>query len=690
MPIVGARGAQRGAMRGRRHLGERDSSMNRAATWILIAGAVGLACGCGGGGKSLAVAAVRAKDEAPSVEVCLDRLEDIRILEMQLDDFVFRTPVGPGAPWVERIKAIPADRAAAIGLEARSRPPYDLPGSSVSASKVYVLYNEQVLAEAAAYAGQHMSFMDGLAALGVPEAGKIRNKYDGVKANQIDIAGTKGTIEGLEAELELDDTPERKKQAIPGQLEALEQQLEALEERNRTAEEALYAEVEAMKARGPVAPDAQPLAAALFYVAQHAARMEEETMVTSRLAMIQIGRAMPNLPQELQSMATRILGSVVQELGQNADAARSAQLSVSLAGGQLAISVSGLAKVDPGAVQQSLMRRLTIIRDQVTAAPTTAAKNGAMAEFEHAFFKSLAEALGVLSGNVYTPAAELPLPGVSAAAPPPAGGFGAPPAGGAPAAAGGYGAPAPAGGGFGTPPASGGYGAPAPAGGGFGTPPASGGYGAPAPAGGGFGTPPASGGYGAPASAGGGFGTPPAGGAVPPPPAGGIVPPSAAGGAVPPPPASNQCPAALCGGKITGNGIGPVALKTAMAGIGTALGRTLAPKTDATHAQPTENVNGISLTFCQDRLCRIEVTVNPPATAEGFGVGSKFSLLAKKYGQSKCVPIDAKRFGVEFEKLPGVFWISDKLNCEGIEDIDFWDRPLPGSVTLVVIGMPGK
>ena len=667
--------------------------MKRVIVWIFAVSTAYIACGCGGGGKALAVATARAKDEQPSVEVCLDRLEDVRVLSLQLDDFALRTPVGPGAPWVERIKAIPADRAMAIGAEAQTHAPYDLPGSRVSASKIYVMYNEQILAEAAAYTGPYMSFMDGLAALGVPEAGKIKNKYDGVKANHMDIAETEGTIEGLEAEADLDTTPSRRKNAIAGQVEGLKKQLESLEERNATAEEALYAEITAMKARGPVGPDMQPLAATLFFVSQHAARMEEETMVTSRLAMIQLARALPALPQELQSMASRLMTSVMEELGQAADAARGAQINVSLDGGTLAINVSGLGKVDPGAVQQSLMRRLTIVRDQVTGAPTTAAKSGAMARFEHDFFMALAEALGALSGNVYTAAADLPLPGVKAGTGP---GLGAAPSG-----------PGAGGGSWGAPPPTGGYGAPPTGGttpptGGYGAPP-TGGYGAP-PTGGTV--PPPTGGYGAPPT--GGYGAPPIGGTVPPPtggtvppPTGGTVPPPTGGtvppptgGTVPPPtggtvpPPPTQCPASLCGGRISSNGVGQIALKMPGRDAAKALARRIAPKTDASHPEPTENVNGVMISFCKDLVCRIEVTVNPPATAEGFGVGSKFSQLAKKYGQSKCAPIDAKRFGVEFEKMPGVFWISDKLDCEGIEDIDFWDRPLPGTVKNVVVGTP--
>ena len=116
--------------------------------------------------------------------------------------------------------------------------------------------------------------------------------------------------------------------------------------------------------------------------------------------------------------------------------------------------------------------------------------------------------------------------------------------------------------------------------------------------------------------------------------------------------------------------------------------RRIAPKPDAEHKFPTDNLDGILITFCNNKVCRLEATVNPPATAKGFGVGSDLGKVARKYGQSKCQPVDDKRFAVEFQGLPGVFWISDKLDCEGIEDLDYWDRPCKGKVTAVIIGTP--
>ena len=115
------------------------------------------------------------------------------------------------------------------------------------------------------------------------------------------------------------------------------------------------------------------------------------------------------------------------------------------------------------------------------------------------------------------------------------------------------------------------------------------------------------------------------------------------------------------------------------------INRRISPKVDANHKKPTDNIDGIFISFCAGMVCRMEATVSPPTTTKGLGVGSKLATVAKKYGQSKCSPIDSKRFAVEFEKLKGVFWISDKLDCEGIEDLDYWSRPCKGKVTSVII-----
>lgn len=128
-------------------------------------------------------------------------------------------------------------------------------------------------------------------------------------------------------------------------------------------------------------------------------------------------------------------------------------------------------------------------------------------------------------------------------------------------------------------------------------------------------------------------------------------------------------------------------IKLGMKGMQAArmIGKRIAPKTDADHKKPTDNIDGVLISFCNGTVCRMEVTVNPPVTPEGLGVGTKFAKVAKAYGQSRCKPIDSKRFAVEFQRLPGVFWISDKLDCEGIEDLDFWDRPCKGSVTNIIV-----
>jgi hypothetical protein len=596
--------------------------MRRGTSWTIVGALAALGAGCGGGGKYLGVAQARAQGERPSVEVALDRLEDVRVLGQQLDDLTTRTPVGAGAPWAARLDAIPADRAMALGEQARNRAPYDLVGTRVSLGKIYVLYNDEVLAAAAEYTGDLASVMDAVSELGVGGANKIKAKYEAVRTNRSEMAEIEGTIEGLEAEADRATTPDRRRNVIATQIASSKQKLAQLAESNAPSEKALFMEIAALRAHGPLNGETRPLAASLFSVAQHAARMEEEAQVTTQLAVLELDRAAPTMEQELQSMGERLVVSAARELGLSEGATRSARITVYADGGiYSSVAVSGLSPADTGPVQQSLMRRFDIIKDQIAAARATAATGDAMSRFEHDFFRALAEALGALSGLAYTPAPALPLPEIRAFA-------------------GGPAAPAPTG-----------WETPAPAAPSAPSPQPSA---APLPA---------------PQPAPTAPGVP-----VPPPPPG------------PEPQPSLECPPALCGGVISSNGVGKIALKMSGRDAATAIERRLAPKKDATHAQPSQNIGGVVLTFCGDQVCRVEVTVNPPVTAEGVGVDTKLSLLAKKYGQSKCQPVDAARFGIEFERLPGVFWISDKLDCEGIEDLDFWDRPLQGTVTTVIVG----
>ena len=317
-------------------------------TLLSVAGYLSIGCG---GGATTVKAAKRAKDEQPSIEVSLDRIEDLKLLQQQLDDFIIRSPLSANAPWVAMIQQVPPEKAAAIISQVQSRAPYDLPGTSIPPSKVLVIYNEEVIIESTSFIGDYLNFMTALEGLGFPEGSKIRNKYEGVKANRTEIANLEGEIEGLEAEADLDSTPNRRKSMIASQIERIETNIEALEERNKTAQDALFGELDSLKSHGMVGADLQPLASSLFFVAQHVALMEDEAMITSKLVGIQLLRSIPNLPQELQGMAKRLMGSVMAELGQQSAAAQNANIDIKIQDGSLMISVSGLERVDPGAVQ---------------------------------------------------------------------------------------------------------------------------------------------------------------------------------------------------------------------------------------------------------------------------------------------------------------------------------------------------
>jgi len=155
-----------------------------------------------------------------------------------------------------------------------------------------------------------------------------------------------------------------------------------------------------------------------------------------------------------------------------------------------------------------------------------------------------------------------------------------------------------------------------------------------------------------------------------------------------PQPQPSACPAALCGGVIDASGMGRIEIGMPGQAAAREIGQRIAPKVDATHPHPTANVAGILVSFCNDQVCRLEATVNPPATAKGLGAGSPLDKVARKYGNSMCKPIGAQRFALEFENLKGVYWIGDEFDCGGIEDIEYMSRQYVGDVESVVVGMP--
>lgn len=131
-------------------------------------------------------------------------------------------------------------------------------------------------------------------------------------------------------------------------------------------------------------------------------------------------------------------------------------------------------------------------------------------------------------------------------------------------------------------------------------------------------------------------------------------------------------------------------IKLGMPGLQAAqtLNTRISPKVDADHPFPTADVSGVLISFCEDKVCRLEATVQPPATTHGFGVGSELAKVARKLGDSMCKPIDKRRYALEFRKLPGVYWLADKFDCEGVEDLDYIGRTYKGRVTAVIVGIP--
>jgi len=144
----------------------------------------------------------------------------------------------------------------------------------------------------------------------------------------------------------------------------------------------------------------------------------------------------------------------------------------------------------------------------------------------------------------------------------------------------------------------------------------------------------------------------------------------------------------LCGGPIDANGVGLIKLDMPGIQVAKTLGERITPVTSQENPIPTADISGVLISFCADKVCRIEARVQPPATTHGFGAGSDLARVAKRLGNSMCKPIDRRRYALEFQKLPGVYWLADRFDCEGVEDIDYIKRNPKGRVTSVIVGIP--
>jgi hypothetical protein len=355
------------------------------------------------------VAAVRATAaESASVQVCLDRIEDLSVGLEQVDRLMFRMPIEADAAWVRDLTALDQPKVDTVTRAVRAVEPYNQPGRAVPLLKVMRLHTAGVLDAHKKVKAKFPSVAAALTELAGPAGREVLAAHELVEALTAKSAELKGKLAALEVEADAETTPEARKAAIPAEEKALEAQVEALEAELTPAEDKLIASVEALGQIKP-APDKLPLAKAVFQVTQHAALMQVQSGVLAATASIQTVTAIPKLPVELQALAQRWLNEALTELGGQAEAAMNItpKIEIGLDGVSLGFEGGGLDRIDLGKIKDTLFGKVGKFYDQAVAAPGAVSTVAEKVGFQSRFLVALGGAMASMAGTQFVE--ELPL-----------------------------------------------------------------------------------------------------------------------------------------------------------------------------------------------------------------------------------------------------------------------------------------
>lgn len=386
--------------------------MRRLPLFLVCALSVGIAA-CGGTrGVMQQVAAVRASaSESASVQVCLDRIEDLSVGLDQVDRLLFKMPVEADAAWVRDLTALDQGKVDTVTRAIRAVEPYNQPGRAVPMLKIMRLHTAGVLDAHKKTKAQHASVAAALTELAGPAGQAVLASHELVEALTAKAAELKGKLAALDVEADAETTPEARKAAIPAEEKALEAQIEALEAEITPAEDKLIAAVEALGQIKPP-PEKLPLAKTVFQVTQHAAVMEVESGVLAATASIQTVTAIPKLPVELQALAQRWLNEALTELGGQAQAAMSItpKIEIGLDGVSVGLEGGGLDKLDLGGVKDRLLGKVGKFYDQAVAAPGAVSTVAEKVGFQSRFLVALGGAMASMAGAQFVEALPLKVP----------------------------------------------------------------------------------------------------------------------------------------------------------------------------------------------------------------------------------------------------------------------------------------
>lgn len=392
---------------------KRTSLARLSALLLALSIAPGLsACGGGAGGVMQTFSALKATAaETASIQVCLDRIED---LDAGLDlvyRLMFKTPVDAEAPWVGKLATLDQPAVASLTQKVKAEEPYNQPGRNVPMLKVLRLHTAALLDENKARKAKYGSVANALAAVAGPSGGDILKGYTELDGLHAQVGVLKGKLAALDVEEDAETTTPERKAAIPAEKEALEKAVEAQELAIGPAEDKLIAAVDALGQLKPT-PEQLPLTLAIFKVTQRAADLEIESGLLAATTSIQTVTAIPRLPMELQALAQRWLSEAVSELGGQAKDALNLtpKIEIGLEGISLGLEGPGLGALDVGKVKDTLFGKVKKFYGQATAAPGAVSAVKEKVGFQARFLTSLGTSLASMAGAQFQAALPLTVP----------------------------------------------------------------------------------------------------------------------------------------------------------------------------------------------------------------------------------------------------------------------------------------
>ena len=218
------------------------SSLHRLTTGALLLSSL-LVGGCG---YTQNVRAYRAYAyESPSLDVALDRTEDLSAALELVDRLLLQTPVSPGDAWLGKL-ALTDGEAKKIREELRQKPPYDSNASyEIPVIKIYRVHLERVLEEAKSGGSEYPSLLDAVGALGSDSKGLKQHWSDQLEKIQIYLQADAEYGKALKEAYPPGSTrnPLNDPPAVTRASEALNEAKEALSQ----AEKALQKDIESIK-----------------------------------------------------------------------------------------------------------------------------------------------------------------------------------------------------------------------------------------------------------------------------------------------------------------------------------------------------------------------------------------------------------------------------------------------------------